>query len=342
MDRSVFTELCLEQLKQSGVHEGEKVVVLSQGDERLDYADAFLAAGQRLGARMYHLRLPAPLPGDGSWAVGQTGLAGNPDAVEALKKADMVVDLIFLLFSPEQMAIQAAGARVLTAVEPAPLLARLMPTKQLRERVEVGVDYMKKAKTMRITSKAGTDIVYKMGVYPTIGEYGATDEPGRWDHWPAAFVFSGGADDGVDGQIVLAPGDVLLPLNIYVREPVIYTIEKGFIQDIRGGLEADLIKSYMKTFNDPRGLGMSHVGWGLDHRANWHGLCDFGGGMGMELRSFYGNVMFSTGPNNELGGPNDTACHLDIPMRNCSLFLDDEPMVLDGDIAVKEMQHNFN
>ncbi len=88
MDRSVFTELCLEQLKQSGVHEGEKVVVLSQGDERLDYADAFLAAGQRLGARMYHLRLPAPLPGDGSWAVGQTGLAGNPEAVEALKKAD--------------------------------------------------------------------------------------------------------------------------------------------------------------------------------------------------------------------------------------------------------------
>ena len=341
MDRSVFTELCLEQLKQSGVHEGEKVIVLSQGDERLDYADAFLAAGQRLGARMYHLRLPAPLPGDGSWAVGQTGLAGNPDAVEALKRADMVVDLIFLLFSPEQMAIQAAGARVLTAVEPAPLLARLMPTKQLRERVEVGVEYMKKAKTMRITSKAGTDVVYKMGVYPTIGEYGATDEPGRWDHWPAAFVFSGGADDGVDGQIVLAPGDVLLPLNIYVREPVIYTIEKGFIQDIRGGLEADLIKSYMKTFNDPRGLGMSHVGWGLDHRANWHGLCDFGGGMGMELRSFYGNVMFSTGPNNELGGPNDTACHLDIPMRNCSLFLDDEPMVLDGDIAVKEMQHNF-
>ncbi|MFA1625723.1 leucyl aminopeptidase [Rhizobium mongolense] len=341
MDRNVFTELCLEQLKQSGVHDGEKVVVLSQGDERLDYADAFLAAGQRLGARMYHLRLPAPLLGDGSWAVGQTGLAGNPEAVEALKKADMVVDLIFLLFSPEQMAIQAAGARVLTAVEPAPLLARLMPTKQLRERVEVGVDYMKKAKSLRITSKAGTDVVYKMGVYPTVGEYGSTDEAGRWDHWPAAFVFSGAADDGVDGQIVLAPGDVLLPLNIYVREPVIYTIEKGFIQDIRGGLEADLIKSYMKTFNDPRGMGMSHVGWGLDHRANWHGLCDFGGGMGMELRSFYGNVMFSTGPNNELGGPNDTACHLDIPMRNCSLFLDDEPMVLDGDIAVKEMQHNW-
>lgn len=338
MEQHVLIEMCLQQLTLSGVHEGEKVVVLSQGQERLDYADAFLAAGQRLGARMYHMRLPAPMPGNGAWAVGETGLAANPEAVEALKQADMVVDLIFLLFSDEQMAIQAAGARVLTAVEPAPLLAKLMPTQELRERVEVGAELLAKARTMRITSPHGTDVTYRLGVYPTMSEYGFTDEPGRWDHWPAAFVFTGGADDGVDGQIVLAPGDVLLPFNTYVREPVTYTIEKGFITDIRGGLDADLIKSYMGTFKDPRGLGMSHVGWGLDHRADWHGLTQFPGGMGMELRSFYGNVMFSTGPNNELGGTNDTACHLDIPMRNCSLFLDDEPIVLDGDIAVKEMQ----
>lgn len=339
MDRNVLTEICLHQLTLSGVHEGEKVIVLSQGGERLDYADAFLAAGQRLGARMYHMRLPAPLPGNGTWAVGETGLAANPEAVEALKQADMVVDLIFLLFSPQQMAIQAAGARVLTAVEPAPLLARLLPTRELRERVEVGEALLSKAKTMRITSRHGTDVVYKLGVYPTVGEYGYTDQPGRWDHWPAAFVFTGGADDGVDGKIVLAPGDVLLPFNTYVREPVVYTIEKGFVQDIRGGLEAELIKSYMGEFKDPRGMGMSHVGWGLDHRAQWHGLTQFPGGMGMELRSFYGNVMFSTGPNNELGGPNDTACHLDIPMRGCSLFLDDEPIVVDGGIVIKEMQH---
>ena len=338
MDSNVLTEMCVHQLTLSGVHEGERVVVLSQGSERLDYADAFLAAGQRLGARMYHMRLPAPLPSNGAWAVGETGLASNPEAVEALKRADMVVDLIFLLFSEEQMAMQAAGVRVLTAVEPAPLLARLMPTKELRERVESAAGILAKAKTMRITSKHGTDVTYKIGVYPIVDEYGYTDKPGRWDHWPAAFVFTGGADDGVDGQIVLAPGDVLLPFNSYVREPVTYTIENGLIQDIRGGLDADLIKSYMAGFKDPRGFGMSHVGWGLDHRAQWHGLTQFPGGMGMELRSFYGNVMFSTGPNNELGGPNDTACHLDIPMRNCSLFLDDEPIVLDGDVVAKELR----
>ena len=337
MEQHALNQICRIQLELSGVHEGETIAVLSQGAERLDYADAFIHAAQDLGARAFHLRLPQ-LPPTGAWAVGQTALGSNPEAVEALKQADMLVDLIFLLFSEEQFAIQRAGTRVLSAVEPAELLARLIPTKELRERVEVGGELLSKAKTMRITNAWGTDITYQLGTYPTVTEYGYTDEPGRWDHWPSGFVFSGGADDGVDGQIVLAPGDVLLPFNSYVQAPVTYTVEKGRIQDIRGGLDAELIKSYMEAFNDPDGYGMSHVGWGLDERANWHGLTQFPGGMGMELRSFFGNVMFSTGPNNELGGPNSSPCHLDIPMRNCSLFLDDEPVVIEGDVVVPEMR----
>lgn len=338
MDHASFAEICLHQLKMSGVRDGEKLIVLTQGNERLDYADAFMAAGQRLGANMYHMRLPAPLAA-GGWNVGTTGLASMPEAVEALKNCDMLIDCIFLLFSPEQMAIQAAGTRILTVVEPPELLARMLPTKELREKVEIAATLLEKAKVMRITSPHGTDVTYQLNTYPTIAEYACTDEPGRWDHWPSGFVFTGGDDDGVDGQIVVAPGDVLLPQNIYVREPITYTIEKGWIADIRGGLDADIVKSYMKDFNDDRGYGMSHVGWGMNRDAKWHRMVpgEFPGGMGMEPRSFYGNVMFSTGPNNELGGNNDTACHLDIPMRGCSLFLDDKPIVIDGDIVEKDI-----
>ncbi|GAO27453.1 dioxygenase [Alicycliphilus sp. B1] len=119
-----------------------------------------------------------------------------------------------------------------------------------------------------------------------------------------------------------------------------YTIEKGWITDIRGGVEAGILKSYMDRFKDPRGQDMSHVGWGMNPQAKWHRMVprDFPGGMGMELRAFYGNVLWSTGPNNELGGKNDTACHVDIPMRDCSLFLDDEPVGIEGDIVIKEIQ----
>lgn len=338
MDQNIFNALCLQQLRLSGVNDSETVAILSQGNARQNYADAFLWAAAQLGASAYHLRIADGGPGDGSWAVGSSGLSQHPRVIEAFKEVDILIDLKFLLFSKEQFAIQAAGTRVLTVVEPEDLLGRLMPTKELRERVEIGQEILEKASTMRITSEAGTDVTYQLGMYPTMTEYGYTDEPGRWDHWPAAFVFTGGTDDGVNGRIVLSPGDVLLPFNTYVQTPVELTIEEGFVRDIRGDLDAELLKSYIEQFNDPRGYGMSHVGWGLDHRAKWHGLTQFGGGMGMELRSFYGNVMFSIGPNNELGGPNDTPCHFDIPMRNNSLFLDDEPIVVKGEIVVPEMR----
>lgn len=343
MDHESFTEICLHQLKASGVHDGETLVVLTQGDERLEYADAFLAAGRRLGANIYHMRLP-PAPVHGGWVVGKTVLATLPEAVEALKAVDMLIDCVFLLFSPEQLAIQASGTRVLTVVEPPELLARMLPNKELREKVEIAGELLAQAKHMRITSPHGTDVSYTLNTYPTLTEYACTDEPGRWDHWPSGFVFSGGDDDGVDGQIVVAPGDILLPQNLYVREPIVYTIEKGWIKDMRGGLEADLVNEYMSSFDDKRGYGMSHVGWGMNPDAKWHAMTPglFPGGMGMEPRSYLGNVMFSTGPNNELGGSNDTACHLDIPMRGCSLFLDDEAVVVDGEIAVESLKYARN
>ena len=339
MDQASFIEICVHQLKMSGVKSDEKLIVLTQGDERPDYADAFMAASRQLGASMYHMRLPAPPP-LGSWAVGQTVLANMPEAIEALKSADMVIDCIFLLFSAEQMAIQAAGTRILTVIEPPELLARMLPSKELREKVEAAGEMLEKAKVLRVTSPHGTDITYKLNTYPTITEYACTDEPGRWDHWPSGFVFSGGDDDGVDGTFVVATGDILLPQNIYVKEPITYTVEKGMVTDIRGGHEAELVKSYMASFNDERGFGMSHIGWGMNPDANWHGLSPglFPGGIGMEPRSYLGNVLFSTGPNNELGGANDTACHLDIPLRGCSLFLDDEAIVLDGNIVPAEIQ----
>ena len=49
-------------------------------------------------------------------------------------------------------------------------------------------------------------------------------------------------------------------------------------------------------------------------------------------------MLFSLGPDTEFGGDNDTPCHLDLPMRGCSLWLDDEPIVRDGVVLPKDMR----
>lgn len=338
-----FVDMCRAELSLCGIAEGSTVAVLSQGNERPNYVAAFLQAARELGATTFHLRLDAQdstLDGDvGTWAVGETPLAGNRPAIEALKGVDLVVDTIFLLFSKEQMEIQASGTRVLACIEPIDHLREMFPGPRLRERVEFGGELLSSAQQLRFTNHHGTDVTYELGAYPVITQYGYTDTPGRWDHWPSGFLFTGGSDDGVNGTVVIAPGDIIFPFKSYVQTPIELTIRSGRIEEIGGpGVDAELLRTYMSSFDDPDAYGIAHIGWGMLESARWNVLATDRRGMGMHGRSFYGNVLFSTGPNGELGGPNETPCHIDVPMRNCSLFLDERPIVTDGDIVVDEMK----
>jgi 2,5-dihydroxypyridine 5,6-dioxygenase len=250
----------------------------------------------------------------------------------------MVVETLFLLFSAELTEIQSAGTRILTCIEPIDLLARLFPTEELRRRTDVAAELLGGASTLRFTNPAGSDVTYRIG-YPIKAQYGFVDQPGGWDHWPSGgLVITGGEDDGVDGRVVVAPGDILLPFKRYVAEPIAFTIEAGRILAIEGGVDAALVRQYMADFDDPDAYGLSHIGWGIDERAKWSALATDQRGHGMELRAFAGNVLFSTGPNELFGGPNHTQCHLDIPMRNCSLYLDERPIIVDGEIVVESMR----
>jgi 2,5-dihydroxypyridine 5,6-dioxygenase len=339
---AAMVSLFKAELELCKVGPGETVAVLSEGDARADYARAFLLAAQQLGATAFQVNLPPRLQSGGfAGNMGKTSLAGNRPAIEALKGADIVIDLMFLLFSEEQLEITNSGTRMLLVMEPIEVLTRMFPNADLRRRVEVGQELLKKAKVMHITSPHGTDVTYRLGAYPVMTEYGYTDTPGRWDHWPSGFMFTGAHDDGVNGTVVLAPGDIVCAFRRFVESPVKFKIERGHVTDILGdGLEAALIRNYMASFNDKRAYAISHIGWGLNERANWHhmAVADPQKEIGMDALAYYGNVLFSTGPNSELGGTNDTPCHLDMPLRGCTLTLDGNVIVKDGEVVPREMR----
>ena len=318
------------ELELCRVHEGEVVAVLSAANEWADYAQAFMLAAQGLGAIAFHVNVPRNKP-KVAGTQGRHPLTGNQPAIDALKQADLVIDLLGLLFSAEQAEIQASGARVLRVMEPFHILKQMFPTEDLRRRVEYARELLGKAKEMHITSMGGTDVRYKLSQYPVISEYGYTYEPGRWDHFPSGFAFTQGNDGGVEGTVVLMPGDIFAAFKRYVQMPVRLMIERGYVTAIEGaGMDAALMRSYIESFNDPRGYAVSHIGWGLNERANWYHLAatqQLSSEHVMNALSFYGNVLFSTGPNTELGGSNDTPCHMDLPMRDCSLSLDGVPLL---------------
>jgi 2,5-dihydroxypyridine 5,6-dioxygenase len=329
------------ELKLCQVHAGETVVVLSAADEWVDYAQAFMAAARQLGATSFNLNVSR---GERN-AVGIQGrhpLVGNKLALETLKAADMVIDMVGLLFSREQAEIQAAGTRILRVMEPLHVLKQMFPTEDLRRRVEYAKSLLEGARELRFRSKAGTDMVYRLGQYPVISEYGYTFEPGRWDHFPSGFAFTQGNDGEIEGTVVLEPGDILCAFKQYVQTRVVLRVEKGMVVDISGdGIDAQLLQSYMDNFRDPRAFAVSHIGWGLNEKARWYQFSttrQLAAEHVMNALSFYGNVLFSLGPNVELGGINDTACHLDLPMRNCSLWLDGVPILESGDVVHPQMR----
>jgi len=138
---------------------------------------------------------------------------------------------------------------------------------------------------------------------------------------------------------VLSKGDVLLPMKSYVGEPIEMTVKDGFVTRIEGGAEAEMFSEYVESFGDPEAYAISHIGWGLQKRAYWStlGLYDREATLGMDARAVSGNFLFSLGPNNEAGGSRTTACHIDVPMRHCNVFVDELEVVHDGKVVEELM-----
>ncbi|SAL79154.1 2,5-dihydroxypyridine 5,6-dioxygenase [Caballeronia peredens] len=324
-------------LKLSRLEPGQTVTILTSASTHPQTLATALIATQSMGAIVNRLDLP-PVNGEKALSrdslayLGTTPLTGNRAAIAALKESDLVLDLMTLLFSPEQLEILKTGTKILLAVEPPEILTRLVPTLADRERVLAAQTRIARAREMHIVSAAGTDFRCPLGEFEPIAEYGFVDEPGRWDHWPSGFALTFPNDGHAHGRIVIDRGDILLPQKSYVQDRIELTVEGGYATRIEGGMDAQLLSEYMSTFDDPEAYAISHIGWGLQSRAHWStlGLYDREATIGMDARAFEGNFLFSLGPNNEAGGSRTTTCHIDIPLRHCDVFLDGEAVVRDG------------
>lgn len=327
------------------VKPGENLVVLTSENSLAVNIEAGMRAALQMQANAFRLDLPphapkGPVAGERT-NVQTTPLTGNRLATDVLKQADIVVDLMGLLHSPEQTEILAAKTRMLMVLETPDILARMMPSPEDKRRVMAADKALTAAKTMTVTSRAGTDLTMRLGQFPTLPEYGYADEPGHWDHWPSGFISSWPNEGTANGRVVIDVGDMLFPFKMYVQSaPIILTISDGVIRSIEGGFEAKYLRKHLEAYDDPGAFAVSHVGWGLQPKAKWNalGMRDKSQSLGMDARAFYGNFLFSTGPNSEAGGSNNSQCHVDIPMSGCSVSLDGEPITIDGDVVASDQK----
>lgn len=321
----------------SKVSPGEAVAILSESQSRAINVHLAELALLRLEARPFHIVVPSP-PQTAPVPVRSTGASnavqGLAPVVSALGQAGLVVDLTVegMLHAPELPAILKGGARLLMISNEHPdVLERLAPDSGLEGKVKAGIKLLKGAKTMHVSSRAGTDLRIALdGALPG-GVWGWCDRPGMVAHWPGGLCLCFPRAAAVDGTLVMAAGDVNLTFKRYLETPVRFVIEKDYVVRVDGdGLDADLTRSYFAAWGDRDAYAVSHVGWGMNPRARWDAMAmydkrDFNG---TELRAFAGNFLYSTGANETAG--RHTLGHFDLPLRNCTIRLDNRVIVENG------------
>ena len=324
------------------VQPGETVALLSDLNSRRDYVEAAFAAASELGADIYEMCVNA-LP---SWTkVGVATIGKSKGTLEALCAADMLVCFHIPLFTRWLKTVRDSGTRVLMVIDAPDMLEALMSPPGLKEATIHAGQRLKNAKEMRVITDSGTDLKVKLGEYPVMIQYGFSESPGRYDRWGGGLIHTFPNEESADGTVVFQPGDVIiLPYCRYVQDQVRLEIRDGFIRKIEGGLDAALMNNWLEDnqrhAGDMDGHAVSHLGWGINPNARWDNIALHGDDPKYHfgaLRAFAGNFLFSTGPNTQGGGKRDTTGHYDVPMRNCTILLDNDIVVERGRISDDRM-----
>ncbi|MEQ1874035.1 MAG: peptidase M29 [Ilumatobacteraceae bacterium] len=337
-----FISAFAAHFKRCELHAGETVAILSEAQSRPALVETARLAAQSLGGRVFDVVVPTP-PSAHAVPIRSTGasqaIAGNPAVIWALAASDLVIDCTVegLLHSPDLGQILGGGARVLMISNEHPeVFERLQWDADLPRRVELGHDWLSTAATMRVTSAAGTDLTIQLEGAVTAGSTGLTAGPGSIAHWPGGLVLAFPAAHSVNGTIALDVGDMNLTFNRVLETPVVLHIVDDHIERIEGdGADAILFRSYLSAFGDRESYATSHVGWGMNQFARWDAsqLYDRRETWGTEARAYSGNFLYSTGANEVAG--RFTAGHFDLPMRNCTVRLDDRTVVQEGELAAE-------
>ncbi len=325
------------QFDRCAVDASTTAVVFSEDDSRPELVATSIAALEHLGAPVSTVVVPTPL-NPGPVPIRSTGastaVAGDRSVIESLAAADFVVDCTVegLLHAPERSDILSLGARILMISNEHPeIFDRLSHDPTLCDRVTRGYEMMVAASQMTVTSAAGTDLVVDLSGAVVADSDETVVEPGGIAHWPGGLVLAFPAANTVSGTVVMAPGDVNLTFKEYLRSSITVTLEADHVTDVAGdGLDAELFASYLAAWDEPEAYAVSHVGWGMNRACRWDvlPLYDKADINGTELRAFAGNFLWSTGANETAG----RFCrgHFDLPMRNCTVELDGEPVVVEG------------
>ena len=181
---------------------------------------------------------------------------------------------------------------------------------------------LEKAKEIRITTPAGTDLYYDKSGIKAIAVDGCYTLPGTGGNLPAGEVYAPPNGKRIEGKVVIDGSSRTHEHTILIRKPMELTIEDGNITEIKGGEEAKQLEATLKwaasvAKNPGNVRRICELGIGLNPKASIIGA------MIVDDKTL-GTAHIGIGSNYWFGGNIYAIIHLDQVFKNPTIYLDGE------------------
>ena len=114
-----------------------------------------------------------------------------------------------------------------------------------------------------------------------------------------------------------------------LKEPVRATVRDGYVTEIEGGAQAEVLRDNLAAQRDPLVYNVAELGVGLNPQAR---LC----GLMLEDEGVLGLVHIGIGTNITLGGTVQAKTHYDLLILGATLVVDGEVVLRDGALVQAE------
>jgi 2,5-dihydroxypyridine 5,6-dioxygenase len=331
----VQVETCL------GLQSHEELLILTDGTIAPEIIDAFAAAGMIASPRVQVLQYnPGRFIAMREFGLFAGASIGRPDpalprvVLSALAEADGVILLISdmpILFNEGFRSMVGQGKRVIgLPYITAESMSRLLPdtpeeAQALHALNEWAASRFRQASHARVVSEGGTDVRMEIGQFRINAASGVLNpEKGGRISLPAGQV-SQVPNLATANGIVVIDRSIGAPVYKGLDQPIRLVIEAGRCVAIEGGEEARALRGFLQQLGHEGGYHFTELGIGTNHRCRHVGVA-----APCEDTHTEGCVSFALGADVHLGGQTLGPCHIDMTMDRASLYLDDQPLILDG------------
>jgi leucyl aminopeptidase (aminopeptidase T) len=316
-----FADISVNQLIKPG--KDEPFLIIADPKNDLNLAEALLSAGIRSGADTQLIVK--------NWYAEGTASRPGPILSNAILSSKYVLALCGgIVRAPAMIEARSKGTRLLSTV------VEGIENYVVKALVNVDLPAMfanaaiiarlwEECNECRLTSPQGSDVTFQLAPRKSIVGDGAITEDGEVDFYPGAQVSIAPVEETINGTIVIDASDSVQGV---VANPYSFTMVNGVITEVKGGKEAEIMKNWLATRNDPTIYKLCHFSIGLNTQAGISGnmiederkLAAIDFGFGYQDPKFGGTVGLSP-------------YHMDIMLANPSVYLDGKLMSGNGKLA---------